>query len=550
MAEHNVPKNTPSIVAYGTACLLGLAVSAWLYPLSFILGWSGFFQQGDAAQHVSGWLLYAADVWRYPLLRTNRVVPDGLLIYMTDSIPLVALALKPFSGWLPDGFHYFGLWHVVIALGQALGGVYLIRSLGARSLVAAIAVAIIALTWPANLFRVYHTALGTHCTLLVALGFYFRAQNLGWSTLRAEASFFTLSAMTLLIHPYLAVMVLAVQAAFTLDRIIATRTTSMPTLGLVLSLLALAALAWPLGYFAGGAGGTGGFEFLSMNLLFPFCGGSIGLCGQIGDNGYSYEGLNYLGLGALILLGVSLWLTRKRILPFLLASPGFSAMLLTLAIYAVSNRIWLGAHEVFNYTVPEFIEPVIRTFRAPGRFFWLVGYAIMAFSLAAVLISGRRWAVALVLGAVVLQWIDTSPARQVVLDETKPPSITDFKEWQAAFPDVTHIEVYPGYACTALPDAPYAFLQLLAGELKATINTVYQARAVLRCDGSSLASADPLSPHVLAVSLADRIDGHSHPSTIQAALAADQCLEVTAGGGAMVLCSSSAQTQLRLLAQQ
>lgn len=28
----------------------------------------------------------------------------------TDSIPMLALILKPFSPWLPESFQYFGLW--------------------------------------------------------------------------------------------------------------------------------------------------------------------------------------------------------------------------------------------------------------------------------------------------------------------------------------------------------------------------------------------------------------------------------------------------------
>jgi hypothetical protein len=52
MIQLRTDDEASSVVAYGTACLLRLIVSAYLYPLQFILGKSGFFQQADAAQRV------------------------------------------------------------------------------------------------------------------------------------------------------------------------------------------------------------------------------------------------------------------------------------------------------------------------------------------------------------------------------------------------------------------------------------------------------------------------------------------------------------------
>jgi hypothetical protein len=60
--------------------------------------------------------------------------PEGANIAFTDSIPLVALALKPFRHWLPIGFHYIGAWHTVAYILQAVAAVFLVRSVGQTQL--------------------------------------------------------------------------------------------------------------------------------------------------------------------------------------------------------------------------------------------------------------------------------------------------------------------------------------------------------------------------------------------------------------------------------
>ena len=51
----------------------------------------------------------------------------GSSIVFSDSIPLLALALKPFSAWLPASFQYFGAWIAACFVLQAWFGWKLLR---------------------------------------------------------------------------------------------------------------------------------------------------------------------------------------------------------------------------------------------------------------------------------------------------------------------------------------------------------------------------------------------------------------------------------------
>ena len=94
------------------ASALGLAFAAWLYPIAvFDPLRHEWLLYSDAAQHFFGWQFFRAEPWQFP---PGRLVGYGLemgsSIVFTDSIPLLALLLKPFSGSLPPEFQYTGLW--------------------------------------------------------------------------------------------------------------------------------------------------------------------------------------------------------------------------------------------------------------------------------------------------------------------------------------------------------------------------------------------------------------------------------------------------------
>jgi hypothetical protein len=483
------------------AALLAVCLFFGIYgdPLAFLAGESGFFEVGDAPQHVTGWLLYAKDLWHWPLLVTRLISPpDGVTIALTDSIPLAALIFKPFAGILPENFHYFGLWHLGSKIAQATGGVFLIRSLGQRGLVASCVAASMALLWPAALDRVAHTALGSHGVLLFALGLYFRGLANGWTVRRSIAAFTAISVVGLLIHPYLLAMIFPLGLAFAGDRLFRTKdfVGSAVIVGSVTLLVAGVALA--LGYSSGGSGHAEGFAHFSMNLLSPFCGGSLAVCATPdATGGQAVEGYNYLGTGTFIVILAAVliarwqdagaWLTRHALLLALLAG---------LTIYSLSNQIFLGDQHIFSYSMLPIHERLSEVFRASGRFFWLVGYVLLFLGLAKVLQA--RLVVALPIVAIALgaQWMDTSDLRAETRLITNPARPFDYSGWLALEQQIDHIVLSPTYGCEEISNMHYLYFQIVAARLGASINTGYLARSAEPCALEDVTQLVPGTLHV------------------------------------------------------
>ena len=67
--------------------------------------------QGDPAQSYLGWAFFRMeDSWGFPLGHTSKLnFPYGTPVAYTDSMPIIAVAMKVFSKHLPSTFQYLGL---------------------------------------------------------------------------------------------------------------------------------------------------------------------------------------------------------------------------------------------------------------------------------------------------------------------------------------------------------------------------------------------------------------------------------------------------------
>ena len=65
----------------------------------------------DWATHYFGWTYFRFEPWHWPPAAVHGYnAPIGTAIGLTDSLPLMAYLLKPFSRWLPAEFQYLGAW--------------------------------------------------------------------------------------------------------------------------------------------------------------------------------------------------------------------------------------------------------------------------------------------------------------------------------------------------------------------------------------------------------------------------------------------------------
>lgn len=331
----------------------------------------------DRTMHYLGWEFFRhSPVLQFPLGANPAYGSEiSSSIVFTDSIPLLALLLKPFDGVLPEPFQYSGFWILASFCLQAMFAWKILFAIGNDRILALTGCVFFALAPPALWRLTAHYALFAQWVLLAGLYLYVRRPF-------SSSSWYLLLAVTALIHAYLLFMVAGIFVADLLQRrwLAQTNTAGCVAVfgaGTTVTVLVM----WVVGYFMVGTGvEIGGFGYYRMNVLAPVdpdSGWSILLRDQKQGPG-DYGGFSYLGLGILGLLFVGLYETlkshglewnAKRLAPLVLLS-------LCLYLFAISNHIAFGSHEIISYGVPAPVEPLTRIFRAAGRMFWPVFYVI------------------------------------------------------------------------------------------------------------------------------------------------------------------------------
>jgi hypothetical protein len=507
IAPDDSGRDTRAWVAFGLAGLLGIVAAAMTFPADFLfpVAGSAWAPIGDAAQHAIAQRYFINEPWGWPLLMAKTLnTPDGVNIAFADGIPLLALLLKVLAPVLPAGFHGIGLWYGIACVAQPIAAVWALRGTGERRLLPALGVALAALAMPAWLARYGHAALTGHFLLLLALGFHLRLVR-GQTPALWTGTALSLVA-TLLVHPYLAAMALAVIGAVPLTLLLRgdrgwlkAAVWTAGSFGAVLLTMAV------LGYL--GAAGDGGFGQFAMNLLSPVWPyRSFLLPGlattEIDATGHGgWEGYNYLGLGLLLALLLGLVLRGPAAIALLRRHGGLTLALLALTLLALSHRVGVG-----NMIVLDLGQApgVMEQFRASGRFFWPVAYALLL--AACVLLARIHPALVLLMGLV--QAVDAIPNRLALAAwaATRPPWTLDAPALRAAMAKADRLTLLPSWPCIprdALPAFRHAHDALaLASERGLPVSTMQLARWRVRpvCDDAALA-ASPLAPGELRLIL-------------------------------------------------
>jgi hypothetical protein len=494
--------------AYGLALLAGVGLALAIFPPDFLFPAAGAAWRpvGDAAQHAIAQRYLITDAWRWPpvFVATLNTQEGGLNAAFADAIPALALILKLLRAWLPEGFHGIGLFY---GLGWALQGVaavFALRGAGEKRLLPAIGIALAALSMPAWIGRFGHAALTGHFLLLLGLGLYLRLMHRPSRALWAGA--IALQLLALLVHPYLALMTLALLGAVPASRLLRGEpfigAAALAACGFGAVILVMAGF----GYL--GAAGDGGFGMFAMNLLSPVWPAGSGLIGwpwspQLDATGHGgWEGYNWLGLGLLGGLAAGLALAPRAALGGLGRHAGLVLVLLALTAIAVSFRVGFGERIVLDLGEAP---AALQQFRASGRFFWPVAYALL---LGAMLLLARRapW-LCLLLGLV--QFADARPLRAALADwaggratwSVPAPAL------RAELAAARSLTLLPSWPCVekATGDATYALLLevlSLAAERGVPASTMYVARwrSPPACRDEALAAA-PLAPGELRLIL-------------------------------------------------
>lgn len=480
----------------GLLVALGIAVAyvRWGFPSGFIRGISSFWlmETQDVSQYVSGFMAFFQEPWRWPLLRIESINwPEGTLATFVDAIPLYALLLKVFVPASVGPFNPYGFWIGICLVLQALGGWWALREAQVNRWSALLALTALLLTMPVLQHRLGHVSLFSQWILVFALALTLRSERLG----QTSAGWALLMVCGLYINIYLTAMAsLLYLADLWRHRLQPTPLHWLfwPVLAACVAAATMPLLMWPLpGHHLAR---DGGFGLYSMNLLAPLTGSHFfSFSHPVVNDAQAVEGFNYLG-GGVILMAGWLWLTRNRYQyagqapkPILAKPQAFVVALVIATLYAISNKVTLGSAELLSWVVPEFANGVIGQFRASGRFFWLVVYALAVFGVIAVCRRLNGWRLWVALGVIVLtQLADRAPAIKTLRGLAAPPSAfrLDHAAWQSALGDrVETIYFYPKLRCAKNSNIYETLLPVMryAAEHRINLTTGYIARYAPDC---------------------------------------------------------------------
>jgi hypothetical protein len=379
----------------------------------------------------------------------------------------------------------------------------LVRALGARSVWVSAVAAIFAVCCLPFMSRLGHTALSGHFLILWALSLYWEDVRQGRPTV---AGHILLSCVTLLTNPYLFVMVSIVQMGTVLSLWRRGQLNRQHVGAGSLGVLAVVAIALLAGYGAVVAdpssvksGGFGYFSWNPVTLVVPperYWGFPRGITRDA--TGGQYEGETYIGLGAVLIAFVCAAVWPRRIWERLREHSVLAVVLLILAAFAATHRVYVGKTLVLSYSLPGRLEDLANSFRASGRFIWPLAYCLMLVPLACL----WRWSrpavfLSLVLLAVVLQSAEASHRVKDLRAATAKPVFGDLIDARNLAPwmkEHRRLWQYPSWSCGGLAP-PRRFgdvesnrelqVELLAARLNIPSNSVYMSRVLKDCAAES-----------------------------------------------------------------
>lgn len=524
------------------AALLGFLAFLALYgPAALNPTRLGWLIRDDFSQHVLGWLFFRNTPPGLPLgALPGYVHPLGTTLGYMDSLPWVALGLRPFSALLPVDFQYIGPWLCLCLVLQGAAAAWVARRLGASVAQQWLLGALLVLA-PAQLARMgmAHEALSAHWMLILGVGLSLVPQRDARDARRALGTVLALCVLAAGVHPVMAALVLplglAVCARTALERKVGWR---WPALAAAACLAVVPGLFAAFGYFGGGTPLTGSsFGDYSADLATFF--------NPLGHRGVrwsrflpglplgwgQYEGFAYLGAGGLFGLLVTAvlvpWRARevarlwRRLLPVGLVAVG-------LAFFALSWRITWLSEPVADLS--GFYRPALKwaeAFRSSGRFVWPLYYLLLlGAGLAVLRLPGPRAAPALLGLVVAVQALDLNlgegQAARHEVRWTSPPSPAMVEAAKGR----KHLVLYPpqshdssGRGCRAGPQDFHRWAYR-AYRLGLTFNSGYvarldDARAQKYCLGlDDEIRAGKLDPDIVYLSVPERLhEFHRVPGT-------------------------------------
>jgi hypothetical protein len=493
----------------GAAVGCALALTA-LSP-AFISGAGRWLRpENDLNAYLVAWHYYIVDGWRFPLFNIPAMgYPEGGSVLFNDALPLTALPTKILFKLTGVAVNPFGWWIFLTYVLQGAMAARLVCALGARSMWAAAAAATLAVCCLPFTYRWGHTALSAHFLVIWALALYFESTDRG----RVKAlEIGCLAVLTILVNSYLFVMVMIICGATIVEhwrrgQLAWADVGTLAVWGAITVVVALAA-GYGVLFTNPSSMKSGGFGFFSWNPLSVavpppyFWGVPRGIVRDA--TGGQYEGDSYIGLGALLLLIGSLAVRPGAPVRALRRHPVLAATLGALALWAASNRLYVGSRLLVAVNLSARLTDLANYFRASGRFIWPVAYMAMLAPVAVIARWERRKVgAAVVILAAMLQAVELRPTLRDLRSGTAIPvaDVIDAGRMSGWIRSHDRVWQYPSWACGSLmgtqpvwggPEANRELqVELLTARLGVPSNSVYTSRVMKDCGAEAAWGGDP-----------------------------------------------------------
>lgn len=521
-------RNTEGSI-YGAAMLIGVVVFLLKFSAHVLNPYNcdWLLSGGDDTTEYISWLFYRATPTTFPVIGTltGYDYPTVTGVGLTGAIPLLAIPMKFFTHGQTTDFQYFGWWFLACYTLQGYFSVRLVKAFAAFKNVEippiyVVLASVFFILSPALLTRTGHMNLCGQWLILWAFSIYFEAKTRN----QAFISFLKIVGVTALIHQYLLLMMFGIAfAAFWRLGIvekkssdsIAKRALSVGKNGILnLANLTLAAILW---FFVGNFNVSTdtmqqvGFGKFSANLNTFFNGQNEQKLFKTFDfNEGQYEGFGYLGLGVLLLLGVTITaffickifktntLANKKTnlvsednrtnASFIAHRSSFTLGFVACLFAAFSfSQIWTFGHTVV-LTATEFyktdhnVDYLSQAFRASGRFVWVLHYFLMLQIIVAfVKINwSNKLKISVLATLLFVQIIDVSPMiqreRKYMDFDGYTPSVMTPKIWENITAEAERLVMLPPYVWHYNEYNDYFHFAHVAALTHKDITTGYLAR--------------------------------------------------------------------------
>jgi hypothetical protein len=509
-------RSTPAMVA--CAVIMATTYVLSTFDLAFLFGIGPFWANpigpwlmdpadtiisGDLLDVLVGYRAFLHSGWHMPLFFVRDLGPSGTNVLLLGAIPLVALLGKIISILAGTPVNPYGAWVAACFILSAIFATLVVIETGQRSLLAAGAASLLAISAPPLLHRFGHLTYMAHFIAIGTLFLYLRDPRVKGTWTRS-LSWIGWLCLAFSLDLYLFTMCSVLYGASWLRRLHVERPTFLGAVAEpVTAIAALSCVATLVGFGIGDdvSPFAFGFGYFSMNLASPFWPQRSGLFPGfdpiVDATGGQYEGFNYFGFGALLLIVIAIIMNRRSLGTIIVEHRYLLVGLIGLFAFALSDRVFLGNIKLLDLAYSWRVDHYLGVFRSSGRMFWPIFYAVMLFGLVGVLrqISPRS-GVVVVLGCCLLQLIDTNPlrARLTRLTERAVPELINRAEWEARISRAANVQLEPPFQCldpagSGTPSLPHLELQLVAATIGRPINSVYFARSQMTPESCAAASA-------------------------------------------------------------